>query len=79
MYILEIKHTDSRVSDKISDDTDGVMERSFSFFDNHAIWSANKNCDGLGIFALFNNKHSFFCSSQVDFSNNTGRTEFFSC
>lgn len=67
----------SWVFDQVSNNTKGIMQWSNGFIHNHSTSSSNKNGDGFENRAVFNDKHFFVGSSELEFSNGTGFTKFF--
>jgi len=52
-----------------------VLKLTRQFLIYHIISSSNKYGDGTGILALFDDKHTIFCGSKLQFSYNTSMSQ----
>mmetsp|Transcript_30546 Transcript_30546/g.63787 ORF Transcript_30546/g.63787 Transcript_30546/m.63787 type:complete len:414 (-) Transcript_30546:55-1296(-) len=65
------------VTNEIAYDAHGIVQRSFGFFDNHAISPAYQNCHGRGICGMFQDNHAFALGgSQGQFVHAPGLSQF---
>lgn len=62
--------------DEVADDAHGIVDTSDGLVDDHLGASSDEDGDGLGLFALFDDEHSFVAGSELNFSDGSGLSEF---
>ncbi|KAH3683013.1 hypothetical protein WICPIJ_006017 [Wickerhamomyces pijperi] len=66
---------DSAISDQVSNDTQGVVEGSLGFVDDHLVGTSDETGDGTGVGAFLNDKHTVLGGTELHLINLTGRPQ----
>jgi hypothetical protein len=64
------------VTNQISDNAHGVVQRPLGFFNDHLVASSNKHSHGSNVGAFFNDKHLFLGGAKVQFADQTSCAKF---
>lgn len=68
---------DSIAFNQVSDNTQGIVDGSLGFINDHDVTTSNKDGAGLRVFTLFDDQHLFVGGTEREFSDSLGFTELF--